>query len=102
MCILKQVAWVALSFALSCDSTWAVGVALSCSDTVVTLSTVALGWMKKKKSLLQISTGARKHNLHKGKVQKKRRNKLTSVSFMYVCVAANGEMLVFFPFFPQQ
>ena len=26
--------------------------------------------------------------------------KLTSVSFMYVCVAENGEMLVFFAFFP--
>ena len=26
----------------------------------------------------------------KGKVQKKRKNKLTSVSFMYVCVAGNG------------
>ena len=39
---------------------------------------------------------------HKGKVQKKRKTKLTSVSFMYVCVAGNGEMLVFFPFFPQQ
>ena len=39
----------------------------------------------------------------KGKVQKtKRKKKLTSVSFMYVCVAGNGEMLVFFPFFPQQ
>ena len=36
----------------------------------------------------------------KGKVQKKRKNKLTSVSFMYVCVAGNGEMLVFFSFFP--
>ena len=36
----------------------------------------------------------------KGKVQKKRGKKLTSVSFMYVCVAGNGEMLVFFSFFP--
>ena len=26
--------------------------------------------------------------------------KLTSVSFMYVCVAENGEMLVFFSFLP--
>ena len=26
--------------------------------------------------------------------------KLTNVSFMYVCVAGNGEMLVFFSFFP--
>ena len=36
----------------------------------------------------------------KGKVQKKiEKKKLTSVSFMYVCVAENGEMLVFFSFF---
>ena len=35
--------------------------------------------------------------------RKKGEKKLTSVSFMYVCVAGNGEMLVFFlPFFPQQ
>ena len=33
---------------------------------------------------------------------KKKGKKLTSVSFMYVCVAGNGEMLVFFSFFPQQ
>ena len=32
----------------------------------------------------------------KGKVQKKKGKKLTNVSFMYVCVAGNGEMLVFF------
>ena len=31
---------------------------------------------------------------------KKRGKKLTNVSFMYVCVAGNGEMLVFFSFFP--
>ena len=35
-----------------------------------------------------------------GKGAKKRRKKLTSVSFMYVCVAGNGEMLFFFSFFP--
>ena len=35
-----------------------------------------------------------------GKVQKKIEKKLTNVSFMYVCVAGNGEMLVFFSFFP--
>ena len=34
---------------------------------------------------------------------KKMKKKLTNVSFMYVCVAGNGEMLVFFSrFFPQQ
>ena len=33
----------------------------------------------------------------KGKVQKKEGKKLTNVSFMYVCVAENGEM--FFSFF---
>ena len=39
-------------------------------------------------------------NMTKGKVQKKKLKKnLTSVSFMYVCVAENGEMLVFFSFF---
>ena len=32
--------------------------------------------------------------------KKKRKKKLTNVSFMYVCVAGNGEMLVFFSFFP--
>ena len=38
----------------------------------------------------------------KGKVQNKKieEKKLTNVSFMYVCVAGNGEMLVFFSFFP--
>ena len=34
--------------------------------------------------------------------KKKIEKKLTNVSFMYVCVAGNGEMLVFFSFFPQQ
>ena len=33
-------------------------------------------------------------------MQKRKEKKITSVSFMYVCVAGNGEMLVFFPFFP--
>ena len=32
-----------------------------------------------------------------GKDAKKNEKKLTSVSFMYVCVAENGEILVFFP-----
>ena len=32
--------------------------------------------------------------------EKKLKKKLTSVSFMYVCVAENGEMLVFFSCFP--
>ena len=35
-----------------------------------------------------------------GKGAKKIEKKLTNVSFMYVCVAGNGEMLVFFSFFP--
>ena len=39
---------------------------------------------------------------HEGKVHKKKGKKLTNVSFMYVCVAKNCEMLVFFPLFPQQ
>ena len=40
--------------------------------------------------------------LTKGKVQKKKlKKKLTNVSFMYVCVAGNVEMLVlFFVFSP--
>ena len=41
------------------------------------------------------------HQVVLGKGAKKRRKKLTNVSFMYVCVAGNGEMLVFFfSFFP--
>ena len=36
----------------------------------------------------------------KGKVhEKKSKKKLTSVSFIYVCVGENVELLVFFPFF---
>ena len=35
-----------------------------------------------------------------GKGAKKKEKKLTSVSFMYVCVAGNGEMSGFFLFFP--
>ena len=38
--------------------------------------------------------------LGKGSKKKKLKKKLTNVSFMYVCVAGNGEMLVFFSFFP--
>ena len=34
-----------------------------------------------------------------GEGAKKKEKKLTNVSFMYVCVARNGEMLVFFSFF---
>ena len=34
-----------------------------------------------------------------GKVQKKSKKKLTSVSFMYVCVAENANLLVFFLLF---
>ena len=46
-----------------------------------------------------------KNKFLKGKVQNKKNEekKLTNVSFMYVCVAGNGEMLVIFlRFFPQQ
>ena len=46
------------------------------------------------------SIGSLHCDQNKGKVQKKDWKKLTSVSFMYVCVAKNGEMLVFFVFFP--
>ena len=38
-------------------------------------------------------------NVLRERCKKKRKKKLTSVSFMYVCVAGNGEMLVFFSFF---
>ena len=43
-------------------------------------------------------------NCFRGRCRKnKSKKKLTSFSFMYVCVAENGEMLVFFlVFFPQQ
>ena len=37
--------------------------------------------------------------VRKGKVHKKSKKKLTSVSFMYVCVAENVELLVFFLLF---
>ena len=45
--------------------------------------------------------GRPQHTTVLGKGAKKRGKKLTSVSFMYVCVAGNGEMLVFFSFLPQ-
>ena len=35
----------------------------------------------------------------RGRCMKKSKKKLTSVSFMYVCVAENAELLVFFYFF---
>ena len=39
--------------------------------------------------------------IHRERFKKKiEEKKLTNVSFMYVCVAGNGEMLVFFSFFP--
>ena len=51
------------------------------------------------KKLRKTSQLERKFN--KGKVQKKNlKKKLTNVSFMYVCVAGNCEMLGFFSFFP--
>ena len=46
---------------------------------------------KLKETLLKVS--------HKGKVHKKSKKKITSVSFMYVCVAKNAELLVVFYFF---
>ena len=42
-----------------------------------------------------------RHTYTKGKVHKKKEKKLTNVSFMYVCVAKNCEMLVFFLFSPR-
>ena len=38
-------------------------------------------------------------NFTEGKVHEKSKTKLKSVSFMYVCVAENGEVLFFFSFF---
>ena len=44
--------------------------------------------------------GAQGAQGYKGKVhEKKSKKKLTSVSFMYVCVAENAELLVFFLLF---
>ena len=41
------------------------------------------------------------YNIYLGKGAKKiEEKKLTNVSFMYVCVAGNGEMLAFFSLFP--
>ena len=40
------------------------------------------------------------YNLRERFKKKNWKKKLTNVSFMYVCVAGNGEMLVFFSFFP--
>ena len=59
-----------------------------------TLSTIIKpGWQRKK-------TGDNDDNDDKGKVhEKKSKKNLTSVSFMYVCVAENAELLVFFTFF---
>ena len=48
---------------------------------------------------LKFTSSSKKLYFSKGKVQKKGEKKLTSVSFMYVCVAENGEMLGFFSFF---
>ena len=53
-----------------------------------------------------METMLKKQGLNKNEVRerfkiKKLKKKLTNVSFMYVCVAGNGEMLVFFLlFFP--
>ena len=57
--------------------------------------------------ILLSSTSLRNYNIclqgFLGKGAKKMfEKKITSVSFMYVCVAENGEMLVFFRFFSYQ
>ena len=44
-------------------------------------------------------THVKKFYLEKSAKKNKGKKKLTSVSFMYVCVAGNGEMLVFLSFF---
>ena len=48
-----------------------------------------------------VSVGVNNSNLFSLEegAKKKRKKKLTSVSFIYVCVAGNGEMLVFSSFF---
>ena len=48
----------------------------------------------------RISRTVRTWKIQLGKGAKKRKTKLTSVSFMYAGVAGNGEMLFFFSFFP--
>ena len=61
------------------------------------------GWAFKNKLASLVATLVWNYDpltyLGKG-AQKKLEKKLTNVSFMYVCVAGNGEMLVFFSFFP--
>ena len=50
--------------------------------------------------IYQVHLDKMKLNLGKGAKKKIEEKKLTSVSFMYLCVVENGEMLVFFRFFP--
>ena len=49
-----------------------------------------------------MDVGTPQQDVLRERCKKKIEKKLTSVSFMYVCVAENGEMLVFSRFFPQQ
>ena len=70
---------------------------------------IKLNWGHKEErvlvQLLHIGLGNLTTNYILGKGAKKKKlkkKKLTSVSFMYVCVAENGEMLVFYSFFSQQ
>ena len=66
------------------------------------LSRVSSWWSWKKSSTQKSTSGIiMAMNMIRERCQKKgKEKKLTSVSFMYVCVAGNGEMLVFFSFFP--
>ena len=43
-----------------------------------------------------------KHTIHKGKVDKKNRKKLTNVSLVCMYVGRKSEMSVFFLFFPNR
>ena len=69
---------------------------------------ILLSWLQQTYSNLLLTFRKTKHAVgmrkfymfYLGKGAKKKiEKKLTSVSFMYVCVAENGEMLVFFSFF---
>ena len=56
--------------------------------------------MNKRIHILKLLQYTKIHYKYLGKgAKKKLKQKLTSVSFMYVCVAENGEMLVLFSFF---
>ena len=76
-------------------------IALDCPIGIVAiLPWIALLALSVSIALISLSARVNSVKFHKG-VLGKGAKKLTNVSFMYVCVAGNGEMLVFFSsFFP--